>query len=204
MAGDLHHWKEVEATCRRAGARPHPDQCPKIKIKGVLWAVPPRSPSLRPVFDPSGAAVLECRSGEPWPQAATWASSRPRGHDHVCPACRRPIGQQIEIDLRDAQALSWLSEGIALMGRMLDEQYTLDAAAKGDLLAFEAGMFPEYLMPLLRWCVGLEPYGQFDDIDWTALAASDQDALAAELSSPAPVRRGGVIARILRGLVYGR
>ena len=58
-ADELTYYKRLEAETRRPSAPGvvHPDRCPKLPIRGVAWAVPPRGERIMPVFDDDGQVV---------------------------------------------------------------------------------------------------------------------------------------------------
>ena len=58
MSQSLDYFKRLEIGGRRVGAT-HPDQCPKLRLHGVDFAIPPRGIQVRPRFDSDGKATLE-------------------------------------------------------------------------------------------------------------------------------------------------
>lgn len=146
---ELKRWKELEFSARRSGAL-HPDDCPKLTIKRVEWAIPPRGERVIPKFGPNGPELVSGK--EKWPEAQKLVEVAPLREKARCDKC----GQVLSADLsaEAARAEEFLLACFALVGKLLDEQYTLSAEQKGQLLGFEADQVPDWIVCLLDWAVG--------------------------------------------------
>jgi len=159
LAGELKAWKRIEAAARRPlGQAAHPDDCPKLLIRRVAWAIPPRGLRVVPRFDVAGVR-LSVSGEDGWPEAAQLVRAVGRvKHDRLCPACGQVVGGAAEIDL-DAAGRRVLELAVALAGRALRRQYALTDEQLGELLAFDSAAAPPWLGQLIAWAAGLPPAG---------------------------------------------
>ena len=57
--------RQLEVARRRRGI-PHPDHCPKLRLAGVPFALPPAPARWRPRFD-GDRVTLHCAGADDWP-----------------------------------------------------------------------------------------------------------------------------------------
>lgn len=154
LADRVNHYKALERDARRPLSRSsHPDDCPKLVLHGVGFAIPPGDVRIRPRFGPHGVA-LEARGEAELPEAGELrqviAALR---HERLCPRCRQPIAATVEIDLgRSARVLEL---AFTVAARALRCQYDLSEEQLADLLAISGELAPEWLGQIVRYCYGL-------------------------------------------------
>jgi len=150
--GMLEHYRKLEAGARRThgtGAL-HPDQCPKLALHGVEFAIPPRGVRIAPKF--TGDEVLVSMAGEDdWPEADELVA--PVMEYGKCPACGR--ARRAALKLEVAGASGFLPKCFGLAARLLRKQYDLTDGQMTELLAFERGQLSQWITQLLQWCNGL-------------------------------------------------
>jgi len=149
-------WKEFEAVHRReiSGDVAHPDNCPKLTIFGVDFAIPSRkvqvTASLTPKFD-GGKATLTIH--EP-PEVPEWSEIKevslgaPVVPVNECPTC----GHIQELQLEDmAGHVEYLGKCMELAARSLRCQYELSDDDLSLMFA-PADINSTWLVDLLEWC----------------------------------------------------
>ena len=158
LARPLSHYKALERDARRPlSAAAHPDDCPKLLLHGVGFAVPPAAGRIVPRFGPEGVRV-ETQGGEEYPEAFELRRAlAPLRKERLCPRCRQPVGAALEIDLERGRRA--LELAFAVAAKVLRRQYDLSDAQLADLLAFSAGSLPEWFGQIVRYCHGLPPEG---------------------------------------------
>ena len=182
---DLLHYKALAASALRKGV-PHPDLCPKLKIHGAAWAIPPRGQRVVPQINDAGAVTgIVADTADTWPEIAALQAAIKLPADVVCPTCGQATGTTVTV------TEEVLTAAFALAARALLAHYDLAPVQLADLLAFEDSGAPEWLHPLLRWSSGLpaesaEATDVQDLPDW----ASMMDAFSSvpDPSPPAPER----------------
>ena len=66
---DRDHFRQMEVQARKTASHAlHPDQCPKLRLHGVDFAIPPRGLRVCPQFDGEGKATLTVDGVEQWPE----------------------------------------------------------------------------------------------------------------------------------------
>jgi len=160
MPENRSRWKELEVASRRSkGDGRHPDECPKLTLHGVEWAIPPRGAQIVPTFSDDGVEIV-CSSEEDWPEAEKVISLVPMKERSFCPQCKQPTSVELEVDLDSNN--DFLKACFGLAGKLLDKQYTLTPEQKGELLALNADDVPEWILELLRWCHGTKAPDPYD------------------------------------------
>ena len=152
---ELNYYKRLERDRRRPlGQAAHPDDCPKLRIRGVAWAVPPRGVRVAPRFCPGGLK-LAVTEAEDWPELtelreAVRALQKPR-------RCRR-CGQVIEgqLGLRLPTHRRVLELAFAAAARALRAQYDLSDEELADLLAIAGPVVPRWFEQIVRYSCGLD------------------------------------------------
>ncbi len=150
----LTHFRELEISARRThgmGAL-HPDRCPKLRLHGVDFAIPPRGARIAPTFK-DGKVTVDMPGGDGWPEADELLAATQMVEFGKCDKCGQPQRTSVEIDL--AEGASFLSMCFSLAAKLLRKQYNLDDAQASEVLGFEAGVSPDWIAQLLRWCSGL-------------------------------------------------
>jgi len=147
---DFEAAKKLEVDCRRSLAEAlHPDQCPKLTLHGVAFAIPSRRSSVVPVFGPDGVKI-ETRAGVDWPEASRLVELAEIAEHESCPECGQP--RSISLAVTVEQSAEFLRMAFLLAGKLLDRQYDLTAERKADLLRFDADRLPAWVSELLEWC----------------------------------------------------
>ena len=131
----------------------HPDQCPKLTLHGVGFAIPPRGMRIVPEFGPGGVTV-SATEVERWPEAKKLLAIASIHPGEACQRCGRPADAVLEVDLK--RDIEFLATSFGLAGELLDRQYDLTPQQKADLLAFDSDRIPVWIVQLLRWCAGVE------------------------------------------------
>ncbi|NQU76794.1 MAG: hypothetical protein HQ546_10830, partial [Planctomycetes bacterium] len=140
----------------------HPDQCPKLRLPGVDFAIPPRGLQIRPTFDEPGKAKLDVGGVDDWPEIENLLRR----------AGRSVKGDMLALDI-DASA-GLLCDLMALARKALLRQYDLTDGQVAELLAFGTDERPEYINQLLRWAQGLPmEYDPFDASSYQASLLND-------------------------------
>ena len=144
----------LEARARRAVGEGvlHPDQCPKLTLRGVAFAIPSRGVRVVPEFAADGVRA-SIAGLDSWPEADRVLQLAEGDHENVCPECRRPLAASIKVDLDRNRA--FLVASFDLAEKLLAEQYELSDEEKSELLAFSVDQAPTWLIQLLQWCRGL-------------------------------------------------
>ena len=151
---ELRRWKDLEVRARRSDA-PHPDDCPKLKIRGVAWAIPPRRARLVPVFESGTVRLREDAAGLDCPEADALMEAVDRCmRVEKCPRCGQPIGATAELD-PDGEGGRALELAVAAAASALRRQYDLADADLAELLVIEGDGVPEWFYQLVRWAHGL-------------------------------------------------
>lgn len=145
---ELHHYRDLEASTRITGG-PHPDELPKLTIRGVRWHVPARGLQLQPKFT-NGKVVLSS-SQDPWPECDDLLRKAPVKESATCPQCGQATDATLEIEIPEDNA--FLVGIFELAGRLLRQTHKLTDAQLSDLLTFDAES-PRWIGQLLRWCTG--------------------------------------------------
>lgn len=151
-ADELTYYKRLEAETRRPSGPGvvHPDRCPKLPIRGVAWAVPPRGVQIIPSFGQDGKVVEVTTScDESWPEIDALVEAVELPVDVVCPRCGQPTVTSV------SATAGLLRAFFGLAARALRSQYDLANEQMTDLLAFDAAAAPAWFEPLLRWAVSL-------------------------------------------------
>ena len=164
MTNHLEYFKRMECTGRRPGAM-HPDQCPKLRLHGVDFAIPPRGLRVKPSFDADGNATIVCDGVDEWPEIEALI---------VCIA-DQVKDKGLTLDTDDPTGI--LCKLMSLARKALLKQYDLTDDQMGELLAFATSETPEWINTLLRWAQGLK--ADFDpataaDIDWPEQALASE------------------------------
>jgi hypothetical protein len=142
MPNHLQHFKEMEVASRRSGAL-HPDRCPKLRLHGADFAIPPRGLRVRPRFDASGAAAIELRGVDNWPEVQSLLAQ-----------AGKALGDDgLALDLEDSSGL--LAQLMSLARKALLCQYELTDDQIADLLEFATDAPPAWIGQILRWAQGL-------------------------------------------------
>jgi len=134
----------MEVAARRGlGEALHPDQCPKLRLYGVDFAIPPRGLRVVPRFDSDGKASLEMTGVEDWPELESLLE-RVR---------EQTQGRCITLDLdEDAELFGDLA---GLARKLLLKQYKLTDEQITELLALSTDGFADWVSELVRWAYGL-------------------------------------------------
>jgi hypothetical protein len=137
----LDRYSQMEVANRRPGSL-HPDECPKLRLHGVDFAIPPRGLRIVPKFD--GDTVSVSVGGvEDWPEAVA-VTTRLAEADFA-----------LDIDGEDGI----LPEILLLARKLLLAQYRLGDDQLGELLAFESNAQPAWIKQLLHWSMPAAPPG---------------------------------------------
>ena len=151
-AEELTYYKRLEAETHRAAGTGvvHPDRCPKLHIRGVAWAIPPRGGQIIPSFGQGGKVVeVTTSSDECWPEIGALVEAVEFPADVVCRTCGQPTATSV------SATAGLLRAFFSLAARALRSQYDLSNEQMTDLLAFDAAAAPAWFEPLLRWAVSL-------------------------------------------------
>jgi len=141
---DTRYFKQMEVDARRGvGEALHPDQCPKLCLHGVDFAIPPRGLRVVPQFDAEGKASLDMAGVEDWPELSGLLAR----------AGEATKERTLTIDLDDSAGL--LCDLMGLARKAMLKQYALTDPQIAELLAFETDKSPEWVQQLLRWAHGL-------------------------------------------------
>jgi hypothetical protein len=146
------HFNSLEIARRKSGGSVrHPDLCPKLRLHGVDFAVPPRGLRVTPVFARGQVTVAVTGSGE-WPQVARLLAAVTVRQTARCAKCGQTLRAVAEADAR--QDAGFLAVCFDLAGSLLRCQYDLTDDELTELLAFSLEAPPIWLAQLLRWCLG--------------------------------------------------
>lgn len=154
----LAHWQQVEVAARRQIAwstssdLPHPDECPKLVIQGVAWAIRPRGLGWRPTIDPDGKATLKVEGDDAWAGTEDIIAAVPVHDTRVCEACGSPLESEIEVDGDKPETVKWLEAVLTFVSQRLDDYYELSPQDKSDLLSFDVGRLPQWVNDVLTLC----------------------------------------------------
>jgi hypothetical protein len=146
MPNDLQYFKDMEVAHRHGGAL-HPDRCPKLRLHGVDFAVPPRGLRVRPRFNAGDAVALELRGVEDWPEI----------QGLLAQAGKALSGGGLALDLDEPAGL--LVRLMSLARKALLRQYDLSDDQAAELLEFATDEQPLWMCQLLRWALGLPAIG---------------------------------------------
>lgn len=154
----LAHWQQVEREARRGDWRgldakglPHPDECPKLVIQGVAWAIPSRQAELVPTIGDDGVS-LGITSDNQWDAADGLIADAPVQVGDPCPACGQDRRPYCEVLRDNEKHMEWLRQMMELVCRLLDIYYALSPEQKQGLLSFPLGHTPEWPSRVLDWC----------------------------------------------------
>ena len=154
----LDHYRKLEANSRRASAwstssdLPHPDECPKLAIRGVEWAIRPRGIGWRPTAGPDGKPTLKIEGEDRWAATEGIIAAVPVRDLKVCEACGSPLESEIEVDADNVASVKWLESVVGFVWERLDDYYTLTPEQKSDLLSFDLGRLPDWVEDVLTLC----------------------------------------------------
>jgi hypothetical protein len=152
----LEHFRAMERDARRplGGSVLHPDACPKLVIRGVAWAVPPRGIAVSPSFTEEGVFDQVQVGDDPFPEAGRLmqlAEIKPQGEP--CPSCGRMLAASLSIDMEKRDFLTAL---FGLAAKLLRSQYDLKPGQLSELLSFGGDAPPAWINQLFAWCAGRE------------------------------------------------
>ena len=150
MTPELDRYRRLEVEARRgigAGVL-HPDQCPKLTLHGVDFAIPPLGTAIVPVFVDGKLEHVESRSRDDIP-VGEFLDLLPAPRTDVCPTCGQVIGGELDLS-EDAKILE---AAFNLAARALLSQYTLSDGAIGELLAWSPDAC--WLGQLVSWAHGV-------------------------------------------------
>ena len=169
MTKDLDYFKELEVTHRKGGGL-HPDRCPKLKLHGVEFAIPPRGITLAPSFGQDGSVTLNCDGVDEWP-----------GIDELILQLESCISEgKLIIELEGKAQL--IVDLMSLARKALCRQYDLTDDQVSELLSFDIHTAPPWIEALFRWAAGLSP----EPSDEERFAAISKDANAILMAAPLP------------------
>ncbi len=152
LADELNHWKQLEVDSRKPLSEcAHPDDCPKLTIKGVAWAIPACGGQVVPTFT-DGAVEVSAVAGDEWPEADRLVELMTLNGADPCPECGQSLSTSLEIDL-DTN-IEFIQTAFALAAKLLDKQYNLTDEQKGSLLAFAPSALPQWVVDLMLWASG--------------------------------------------------
>ncbi len=133
--------RRLEVARRRPGM-PHPDRCPRLRVEGVPFALPPAPGRWRPRFD-GDTVTLERDGADRW-------GALPSVLARVRRATRRG---RLRLTATDADGL--LTELLLLARDALREHYDLSDDELGDLLALRTDRPTMWIADLIAWAQGL-------------------------------------------------
>jgi hypothetical protein len=171
---ELEFYRALENGARRkiGGGIVHPDQCPKLLLHGVEFAIPPRGQYIQPVFA-DGKVEVSASNETDWPEVQAFVDAIKGADAVVCEKCGQAIPRA------DAVDIEWPA-AFALARKALLGQYELTDEQLADLLQFSTGAMPDWPRGLLRWALGLpaedaEPEVSMEDLAayWPGLAEPD-------------------------------
>ena len=139
---DTTHFREMEARARRKGVT-HPDQCPKLRLQGVDFAIPPRGVQIVPTFDDEGKATLTVEGVEQWPEIEGLLA-RLAGY----------VTDDDELAIDCDKDAELICELMTLARKVLLVQYELTNEQLSSLLAMSAGFLPTWVAGLIQWANG--------------------------------------------------
>lgn len=154
----LDHYRKLEADSRRASAwstsskLPHPDECPKLKIRGVEWSIRPRGIGWRPTAGPNGKPTLKVEGEDNWAGTEDIIAAVPVHDLKLCEACGSPLESEIEVDADKPDTVKWLEVVVGFVWQRLDDYYEMTPEQKSDLLSFDVGRLPEWVEDVLTLC----------------------------------------------------
>ncbi len=151
---ELNYYKRLERDRRRPlGQAAHPDDCPKLWIRGVAWAVPRHGARIVPRFGPGGTR-LEVTGARDWPELAELRDAvRALQEPRRCRRCGQPIEARLELHLPSHRRVLELAFTVA--AKALRTQYTLSDEELADLLAIADQSVPAWFEQVIRYCCGL-------------------------------------------------
>ena len=160
---ELEFYRELETSTRRkiGNGICHPDQCPKLLLHGVEFAIPPRGQYIQPVFV-DGRVEVSASNETDWPEIQAFVDAVKSADGDVCEKCGQAIPKATSVDIEWPAAF-------ALARKALLAQYELTDAQLADLLRFSTGAMPDWPRGLLRWALDLpteeaEPEVSLDDL----------------------------------------
>lgn len=182
----LEHYRAIEGSARRTQGQGaiHPDQCPKLLLHGVDFAIPPRGARIAPSFADDGTITVSQAGEDEWPQADELLQTAPMTEYAKCPQCGQAKRAALELDLQEGA--DFLQRCFGLASEALRKQYELTDAQLADLLGFAADEPPQWIAQLLRWCSGLSteaPAIPPDEAAWREVLGEDIDN---EIAPPTP------------------
>ena len=148
------HFREIEVGTRRTASSGalHPDQCPKLRLHGVDFAIPPRGATSAPKFE-DGKVSVSMAGEDDWPEADELLRAAPVIEYAMCKECGQAKRAALEIELEGGA--DFLVKCFALAAKLLRKQYDLDDVQASEVLGFASGDTPEWIAQLMRWCNGL-------------------------------------------------
>ena len=148
MPHDAEHWKvrEIESALPVGPDRPHPDYCPKLRLGGVDWSIPPRG-GVQPVFDGGEVRLVGSDTAFDARIAAVLSGAQVETSE-TCPQCGQPVSSDLVVG---DETRAWLADVFALAAELLRSRYALSDAELSELLAFRGGL-PDWIRQLLYWC----------------------------------------------------
>ncbi len=157
MDKQTEYYKQIEVACRRKMPEAmHPDACPKLRLHGVDFAIPPRGLRVVPKFDADGKATLDVSGGDDWPEV---------------PALLERLVESLGEDNNIAAEV--LCELMTLGRRALLAQYDLTDEQVAELLAFDSDEGPAWVNSLIRWA-----RGALTDADVLAEAVAEAEGVS--------------------------
>jgi len=146
----LKHFKRLEVSARKGLSQArHPDECPKLKLQGVGFAIPPRWGESAPRFKDGRVVGLE-EGEDALPQADLLLELIPSNELRRCEACGRILASEIPVGTE--AGAKFLLCAFNLASALLRKQYTLTDAQLGELFAFVPDETPDWIGQLLWWC----------------------------------------------------
>lgn len=138
----------------------HPDGCPKLTLKGVEWAVPPRFPEkgvmIKPVFGETVESEIVVSDGENWPsfpEAEAFEKLSPEVEAmETCEACGSVLSAKIGVDPEADKQL--INAALALTAALLRHNYDLNNSQLIELLTIEGKELPLLIATLMEWLYG--------------------------------------------------
>ncbi|MFW6145738.1 MAG: hypothetical protein ACOC7R_00225 [Planctomycetota bacterium] len=142
--------RRIEVARRRPGME-HPDRCPKLRVAGVPFALPPAPAQWRPRFD-GDRVTLRCAGADDWP-------TLPAVLARVRRATKRG---RLRLDPKAADGL--LTALLLLARDALRCHYDVTDDELGDLLAVRTDRPTTWIADLIAWAQGLPTGGASEPI----------------------------------------
>jgi len=138
------YWQDVQCKALRAGVR-HPDECPKLTIQGLDWAIPPNGRDTAPVFADDEVVDVRVEPGLDWPEIAAIIAAAEFEDVAVCEYC----GATVTTNLLAGS--DFMLGAYKLAVRALRAVYDLPAERLAELLTIPPGEIPDWMVTLLAW-----------------------------------------------------